>query len=139
MNSATWYGLVGAALAGIGLYGLIVQHHVLRKILSFNLLGAGVFLLAGAVARRGAAAGLPGDPVLQGLVITGIIVAFAATVLAVTLLLRLGQATGSASLSPRALDGATSSDGETKTSLDANEASPRAPPAATDPRDGATH
>jgi multicomponent Na+:H+ antiporter subunit C len=104
MNSATWYGLVGAALAGIGLYGLIVHHHVLRKILSFNLLGAGVFLIAGAVARRGAAAALPGDPVLQGLVITGIIVAFAATALAVALLLRLGQATGSASLSPDALD-----------------------------------
>jgi multicomponent Na+:H+ antiporter subunit C len=103
MNSATWYGLVGAALSGIGLYGLIVHPHALRKILSFNLLGAGVFLIAGVVARRGAAAGLPGDPVLQGLVITGIIVAFAATALAVALLLRFAQAAGTASLAEAAL------------------------------------
>jgi len=104
MNSATWFGLVGAALAGIGLYGLIVHPHALRKILSFNLLGAGVFLIAGVVARRGAAAGLPGDPVLQGLVITGIIVAFAATALAVALLLRLAEAAHTASLAEAALD-----------------------------------
>jgi multicomponent Na+:H+ antiporter subunit C len=103
MNPATWYGLVGATLAGIGLYGLIVHPHVLRKILSFNLLGAGVFLIAGVVARRGADAGLPGDPVLQGLVITGIIVAFSATALAVALLLRLAESAGTASLSPDAL------------------------------------
>jgi multicomponent Na+:H+ antiporter subunit C len=102
--SATAYGLVGAALAGIGLYGLIVHPHVLRKILSFNLLGAGVFLLAGVVARRGAAAGLPGDPVLQALVITGMIVAFAATALAVALLLRLAESAGGATLSPEALE-----------------------------------
>ena len=103
MNSATWYGLVGATLAGIGLYGLIVHPHVLRRILSFNLLGSGVFLIAGVVARRGAAMGLPGDPVLQGLVITGIIVAFSATALAVTLLLRLAETAHTASLSPDAL------------------------------------
>ena len=138
MNSATWYGLVGAALAGIGLYGLIVHHHVLRKILSFNLLGAGVFLIAGAVARRGAAAGLPGDPVLQGLVITGIIVAFAATALAVALLLRLGQTTGSASLSPRALGDAAAGNGARAATLRADEASSLADPAAGDPRGGAT-
>jgi multicomponent Na+:H+ antiporter subunit C len=103
MNSATWYGLVGAVLCGIGLYGLIVHPHVLRKILSFNLLGAGVFLIAGVVARRGAAAGLPGDPVLQGLVITGIIVAFAATALAVALLLRFAEAARTASLAEGAV------------------------------------
>lgn len=107
MNSVTWYGLVGATLAGIGLYGLIVHPHVLRKILSFNLLGSGVFLIAGVVARRGAEAGLPGDPVLQGLVITGIIVAFSATALAVALLLRLAETAHTASLSPGALAGET--------------------------------
>ena len=105
MNSATWFGLVGATLAGIGLYGLIVHPHVLRKILSFNLLGSGVFLIAGVVARRGADASLPGDPVLQGLVITGIIVAFSATALAVALLLRLAETAHTASLSPDALAG----------------------------------
>lgn len=98
MSSATWYGLVGAALVGIGLYGLIVHPHALRKILAFNVLGSGVFVLAGVVARRGAAVGLPGDPVLQGLVITGLIVAFSATALAVALVLRLAASAGTVSL-----------------------------------------
>jgi multicomponent Na+:H+ antiporter subunit C len=98
VNAATWYGLFAAAVAGIGLYGLIVQPHPLRKILSFNLLGSGVFVVAGVVARRGAAAGFDGDPVLQGLVITGIIVAFSATALAVALVLRLADSGGRVSL-----------------------------------------
>jgi multicomponent Na+:H+ antiporter subunit C len=57
-----------------------------------------VFLLFGVVARRGAAAGLGGDPVPQALVITGIVVAFSATALAVALLLRLHDAGGGATL-----------------------------------------
>ena len=89
MNSLTLYGLLASALVGLGLFGLIVEPQLLRKILAFNLIGGGVFLLLGVVARRGAAAGLGGDPVPQALVITGIVVAFAATALAVALILRL--------------------------------------------------
>lgn len=94
MTSATLFGLGGAALVGLGLYGLIVHSEVLRKILAFNLFGGGVFLLFGVVARRGAGAGFDADPVPQALVITGIVVAFAATALAVALLLRLHQISG---------------------------------------------
>lgn len=83
---------------GLGLFGLIVQPQPLRKILAFNLLGSGVFLLFGVIARKGAAAEIGGDPVPQALVITGIVVAFSATALAVALLLRLFQATGQATL-----------------------------------------
>ncbi len=89
MTTATLFGLCSSALVGLGLFGVIVDPHPLRKILAFNLLGSGVFLLFGVVARRGAAAGLGGDPVPQALVITGIVVAFAATALAVALVLRL--------------------------------------------------
>jgi multicomponent Na+:H+ antiporter subunit C len=96
MTEATLYGLCGAVLVGVGLFGLIMHPQTLRKILAFNLIGGGVFLLFGAVARRGAAAGLGGDPVPQALVITGLVVAFAATALAVALLLRLFQETGRA-------------------------------------------
>ena len=74
------------------------QPQPLRKLLAFNLLGGGVFLLFGVVARRGAGAGFGGDPVPQALVITGIVVAFAATALAVALLLRLFEASGDVSL-----------------------------------------
>jgi multicomponent Na+:H+ antiporter subunit C len=98
MTEATLYGLCGAVLVGVGLFGLIMHPQTLRKILAFNLIGGGVFLLFGAIARRGAAAGLGGDPVPQALVITGLVVAFAATALAVALLLRLFQETGRATL-----------------------------------------
>jgi multicomponent Na+:H+ antiporter subunit C len=105
VTSATLFGLLAALLVGLGLYGLIVQPHPLRKILSFNLVGGGVFLFLGVVARRGSAVGLGGDPVPQALVITGLVVAFAGTALAVMLLLRLFQESGTASLRAEALPG----------------------------------
>ena len=98
MSAATVFGLCAAVAVGLGLYGLIANPQPLRKILAFNLLGSGVFLFFGVVARRGAAAGFGGDPVPQALVITGLVVAFSATALAVALLLRLFEATGSATL-----------------------------------------
>jgi multicomponent Na+:H+ antiporter subunit C len=91
MSAAILYGFCSSVLVGLGLYGLIVHPELLRKILSFNLVGSGVFLLFGVVARRGAAIGFGGDPVPQALVITGLVVAFAATALPVALLLRLFQ------------------------------------------------
>ena len=98
MNASTLFGLCAATLVGIGLYGLIVNPQPLRKILAFNLIGCGVFLLFGAIARRGAAVGMGGDPVPQALLITGIVVAFSATALAVALVLRLFDETGSVTL-----------------------------------------
>jgi len=98
MSPVTVYGLWGSVAVGLGLYGMIVSPQPLRRILAFDLLGSGVFLLLGVVARRGAAAGLGGDPVGQALVITGVVVAFAATALTVALWLRLFEATGAATL-----------------------------------------
>lgn len=98
MNAADLFGVVAALLVGIGLYGLIVNPQPLRKILAFNVIGNGVFLLFGAIAHRGAAFGLGSDPVPQALLITGLVVAFSATALAVALLLRLVEATGSDTL-----------------------------------------
>ena len=80
---------------GLGLFGLITNPEILRKIVAFNVLGSGVFLLFGVIARRGAAAGLGADPVPQALVITGIVVAFSATAMAVALLVRFQQRDGS--------------------------------------------
>jgi multicomponent Na+:H+ antiporter subunit C len=100
LTSATLFGLCGAGLAGIGLYCIIGHPDLLRRIVGFNILGAGIFLVFGAVARRGAAIGLGGDPVPQAMVITGIVVAFAATALAVSLLLRLVALTGRDTLDP---------------------------------------
>jgi multicomponent Na+:H+ antiporter subunit C len=99
VTAATLFGLCAAVLIGLGLYGLIVNPHPLRKILAFNVVGSGVFLLFGAIAHRSAAAGMGGDPVPQALLITGIVVAFSATALAVALLLRLFDETGSVTIS----------------------------------------
>jgi multicomponent Na+:H+ antiporter subunit C len=111
MTAGTLFGLCAAALIGLGVFGLIVNPHPLRKILSFNVIGSGVFLLFGAIAHRGAGAGLGGDPVPQALLITGIVVAFSATALAVALLLRLFDETGSVTIS---------SDAPAKTGKDAS-------------------
>jgi len=95
MSSETLFGLCGAALVGVGLFGVICQPGALRKLIAFNLLGSGVFLLFGVIAKRGGGAlaaagqGADGDPVPQALVITGLVVAFAATAIAIALLRRL--------------------------------------------------
>ena len=98
MSAVTVFGLCAAVAVGLGLYGVITNPQPLRKILAFNLIGSGVFTFFGVVAHRGAAAGFGGDPVPQALVITGIVVAFSATALALALLLRLFRAAGSATL-----------------------------------------
>lgn len=98
MSTATLYGLCAAGLVAIGFYGLVLHQTPLRKVIAFNLVGSGTFLLFGIAARRGAAAGLTADPVPQAMVITGIVVAFAATASAVALL-RL-QETSAATIEP---------------------------------------
>ena len=98
MNVETLFALCACALVGIGLYGLIVLPHPLRKLVAFNIMGSGVFVLFGALAKRGAAAGMGADPVPQALLITAIVVAFAATAVTVALLLRLIESTATASL-----------------------------------------
>lgn len=121
MNAVTVFGLAAAALIGVGLYGFIVHPQPLRKIIAFNVVGSGVFLLFGVIARRGAAAGLGGDPVPQALLITGIVVAFSATALAVTVLMRLHEETGSTSLAtapPSGLGDAAADDATVATSGD---------------------
>jgi multicomponent Na+:H+ antiporter subunit C len=100
MSASTLAGLIGAALVGLGLYGLIINPQPMRKILAFNLVGSGVFLLFGIIARRGAASGFVADPVPQAMVITGIVVAFSASALAVALVLRLYEVSGRATLQP---------------------------------------
>jgi multicomponent Na+:H+ antiporter subunit C len=89
MSFALIPAMTGAALVGVGLYGVITGGGALNRLLGFNVLGGGVFVIFGFIARRGAGAGFPGDPVPQALVITGIVVAFSATALAAALVVRL--------------------------------------------------
>ncbi len=82
------YALCGAALSAIGLYGFLAGPELLRRILGFNVMGSGIFLLFGSLAAR---SGDDPDPVPQALVITGIVVALAATAVALALARRLAR------------------------------------------------
>lgn len=110
MTSLTLFGFCGAALVGLGLYGILCHPGALRKILALNLLDGGVFLLFGVIARRGGGAlegaAMGADPVPQALVITGLVVAFAATALGVALVLRLATASDGAATHASATDAA---------------------------------
>lgn len=84
------YALAGASLFVIGLAGVILHRQLLRKIIGFNVMGSGTFLVLVGLGGRG---GQP-DPVTQAMVLTGIVVAVAATALALALARRLLDATG---------------------------------------------
>jgi len=92
--SLTVFALTGAALVGLGVYGLLARPHLLRRVIAFNLMGSGLFLFFGAAAGRGAGV----DPIPQALIITGIVVALSASALAVGLVVALVRSTGSACL-----------------------------------------
>lgn len=96
MSVAFLYALVGVGLFCLGIRALIVHEHLLRKILSINVMGSGVFLVLVALARRDV--GEPPDPVPLAMVITGIVVAVSSTALALRLMLELNAATGRAEL-----------------------------------------
>lgn len=78
------------------LYGFLVTRHLIRRVVCLNMLGAGVFLLLVAIARR--APGPDPDPVPHAMVLTGIVVALSATAFALVILRRYYDATGRTSI-----------------------------------------
>ena len=97
MNPVFLYALVGVGLFCLGLYGLIVHAHLLRKIIAINVMSSGVFLVLVALAKRVGDASP--DPVPHAMVITGIVVAVSATALALMLMSKVVAETGQAELS----------------------------------------
>ncbi|MDO8370002.1 MAG: NADH-quinone oxidoreductase subunit K [Candidatus Nitrotoga sp.] len=100
MNPEWIYALAGTALFVAGIAGLILQSHLLRKILAFNIMGSGTFLALVGLGQRD---GIP-DPVPQAMVLTGIVVSVAATALALALARRLLDLTGEMRLPQKAPD-----------------------------------
>lgn len=92
-----FYGLVGATLVAMGFVALVTKQHVFRKILAWNAMGSGVFVIVGSFAIRNAERGLA-DALPQAIVITGIVVSVSATALALAIARRLHRLTGDASL-----------------------------------------
>ena len=87
MTPGLIYALAGVALFVMGLAGVVLLGHSLRRILAFNLMGSGAFLVLVGLAQRDGSV----DPVPQAMVLTGIVVAVAATALALALARRLHQ------------------------------------------------
>jgi multicomponent Na+:H+ antiporter subunit C len=90
MTSGLMFALTGAALFAMGVAGVVLIEHLLRRILAFNLMGSGAFLVLVGLAQRADVA----DPVPQAMVLTGIVVAVAATALALALVRKLHALTG---------------------------------------------
>lgn len=99
MSAAFFYVFAGVGLFSIGLHALFAHRHLLRKILAINVMGSGVFLVLAAMATRNGVA--IADPVPHAMIITGIVVAVAATALALVLMLKLTAETGHAVLPSR--------------------------------------
>ncbi len=96
MSSGLIFASTGALLFILGASGLIARAHLLRRIIGFNLLGSGAFLVMIGLAQR---SGGP-DPVPQAMVLTGIVVSVAATAVALALVRALHRQTGRNRLPP---------------------------------------
>ena len=90
MTSGLLFALAGTLLFALGAGGVLLLTNLLRRILAFNIMGSGAFLVLVGLAQRGGVA----DPVPQAMVLTGIVVAVAATALALALARRLRALTG---------------------------------------------
>lgn len=85
MTPELLYALGGALVFVMGLGGMILLHQPLRKVLAFNVMGSGAFLVLMGLAHRDGVV----DPVPQAMVLTGIVVSVASTALALALVRRL--------------------------------------------------
>jgi len=90
MSAGLLFASVGVILFALGVAGVLLVNHLLRRILAFNVMGSGAFLVLVGLAQRNGIA----DPVPQAMVLTGIVVAVAATALALALVRRLHALTG---------------------------------------------
>ena len=90
MTGGLLFALTGVVLFAMGVAGVLLIGHLLRRILAFNLMGSGAFLVLVGLAQRNDVT----DPVPQAMVLTGIVVAAAAAALALALTRKLHALTG---------------------------------------------
>ncbi|MDX5433368.1 MAG: hypothetical protein LPK20_07340 [Halomonas sp.] len=89
----------GLGLLGLGLWAFALHRHLLRRLLAFNVIGTGIFLILMSLAGEGAVvAG-------QGLVVTGLVVALLGTALGALLIRRLEGLGPSSHMTPAKGDG----------------------------------
>lgn len=91
METYQIYSLTSAVLFVIGMGGVFMSRHFLKKIMATIIMGGGVFLALVSFADRDALSFA--DPVPHALVITGIVVAVASAAFALGLARRIFQLT----------------------------------------------
>jgi multicomponent Na+:H+ antiporter subunit C len=96
MSTAYFYSITGIIIFTVGLRGLIIYAHLLRKVIAVNVMGTGIFMFLIALADRNPN-GIP-DPVPHAMVLTGIVVAVSATAFILALVVRIHAATGQTNL-----------------------------------------
>jgi multicomponent Na+:H+ antiporter subunit C len=92
METYQIYSLTSAVLFVIGIGGVFIARHFIKKIIATIIMGGGVFLVFVSFAERDALTFA--DPVPHALVITGIVVAVASAAFALALARRIYQLTG---------------------------------------------
>ena len=92
MNPATIYLSTGLAIFLMGAVGLFWHTRLIRRALSLNFMGAGVFLVLVALGRRSSTPFA--DPVPHALVLTGLVVAVSTTALLLVLICRFFETGG---------------------------------------------
>lgn len=92
MNPATIYLSTGLAIFLMGAVGLFWHTRLIRRALSLNFMGAGVFLFLVALGRRSSTPFA--DPVPHALVLTGLVVAVSTTALLLVLICRYFETGG---------------------------------------------
>ena len=96
MTAMHLYLVTAVLLFVLGLYGVLIRPHLLRKMTALNVMSSGLFLLFVAIAYRGAEA--PADPLPHAMVLTGIVISISATAFGLLLIRRALDVTGRAEL-----------------------------------------
>lgn len=100
MSTELLYALSGMMLITLALFALVTVEHLLRRLLALNVMASGIFLVLTGLGQINGEM----DPVPQALVLTGIVVAFASTALALTLIRRWYRLSGRFTLDDRHLN-----------------------------------
>lgn len=87
MTAIQLYLCLGVGLWSLGCLGLLLAKNFIRRIININIAGNGVFMVMVALASREETI----DPVLQALVVTGLVVAVCATAFALRLSVAYSQ------------------------------------------------
>lgn len=100
---STLLAATGVLIMGLGLWAFSAQRHLLRRLLAFNLLGSGVFLLLAGIAAPAPVsmiALMEPAPIaeVRALIFIGLVVALLGSVLGAALLLRLHTEAGQVTL-----------------------------------------